>query len=101
MFVSVTTADTTGEPATNAKVVAEEMERWLVDLEGYEGFLMLTQPGKSIGLVFWASAEVAERQSAVRTQFRERMLGIAGVTITSVEGYEVAFSHLDPKLVGE
>jgi hypothetical protein len=28
------------------------------------------------------------------------MLAIAGVTIESVEGYDVAFSHLDPQLVG-
>lgn len=76
------------------------MERWLVDLEGFRGFMMLTQPGKAVGLVFWESREIAERHSAVRAQFRERMLAIAGVTIESVEGYDVVFSHLDPKLVG-
>lgn len=100
MFVSITTTTTEGEPVANAAIVAEEMERWLVGLEGFKGFLMLTQPGKALGLVFWESRELAERQSAVRAQFRERMLAIAGVTIESVEGYDVAFSHLDPQLAG-
>ncbi|MGZ8637003.1 MAG: hypothetical protein ACXWZ1_07390 [Gaiellaceae bacterium] len=94
MFVSVTRTDTAGQNAETAALVGEEMERWLRDLDGFEGFLLLTRPGESIGLVFWASEAVAERQSAVRAEFRDRMLSIAGARIESVDGYEVAFSRL-------
>lgn len=66
--------------------VGEEMERWLRGLEGFEGFRLLTRPGETLGVAFWASREVAQRQDAVRTEFRERMLSIVGVTIQSVEG---------------
>jgi hypothetical protein len=84
------------EPLENAAIVAEEMERWLGELEGYRGFLMLSRPGQALGLVFWESKEVAERYAVSRSQFRERMLSIAGVTIENVEGYEVVYSRLDP-----
>ena len=100
MFVSITTTSAEGPPVADAAAVAEEMERWLVDLEGFKGFLMLTQPGRALGLVFWESRELAERHGAIRAEFRERMLAIAGVTIESVEGYEIAYSHLDPQLIG-
>ena len=94
MFVSLTSADIGDEPLENAAIVAEEMERWLGELEGYEGFLMLSRPGRALGLVFWESREIAEGYAASRSQFRERMLSIAGVTIENVEGYEVVYSRL-------
>lgn len=96
MFVSLTSADIGDEPLENAAIVAEEMERWLGELEGYQGFLMLSRPGTALGLVFWESKEVAERYAVSRSQFRERMLSIAGVTIENVEGYEVVYSRLGP-----
>ena len=97
MYVTVTTADTTGEPIENAPVVAEEMERWLRDTDGFEGFLLLAREGKAVGLAFWTSKEVAQRHDAARTQFRERMLAIAGVQIEEVVDYEVAFARLGPR----
>ena len=99
MFVTVTTADTTGEPIENASVVGEEMDRWLRDADGFEGFLLLATEGKAVGLAFWASREVAERHSHARTQFRERMLSIAGVQIEEVVDYEVAFARFGPGLI--
>ena len=81
MFVTVTTVDTAGEPIETAPIVAEEMERWLRDAKGFEGFLLLAGEGKAIGLSFWESRETAERHRVARTQFRERMLSIAGVRI--------------------
>ena len=36
MYVSLTSADIGDEPLENAAIVAEEMERWLGELEGYE-----------------------------------------------------------------
>lgn len=96
MFVSLTSADIGDEPLENAAIVAEEMERWLGEMEGYQGFLMLSRPGTALGLVFWESKEVAERYAVSRSQFRERMLSIAGVKIENVEGYEVVYSRLGP-----
>ncbi|MGH3070906.1 MAG: hypothetical protein ACRDNB_01390 [Gaiellaceae bacterium] len=99
MFVTVTTADTAGQSMENAPIVAEEMERWLRETEGFEGFIMLAGEEKAVGLAFWESREVAERHNHARTQFRERMLSIAGVTIEDVVDYEVAFARLGPKLI--
>jgi heme-degrading monooxygenase HmoA len=98
VFVSLTTADTSGQPSENAKAVAQEMERWLRETEGYEGFMLLAGDERALGLVFWESREVAERHAEARKQFRERMLGIAGVTIEDVVGYEVVYASLGPRL---
>ena len=99
MYVTLTTADTMGEPSENAAIVAEELERWLRETDGFEGFLMLTDHGKAVGLAFWTDREAAERHNFARTQFRERMLSIAGVRIESVENYEVAFARFGPGLI--
>lgn len=99
MFVTATSADTAGEPIENARVVAEEMERWLLEMEGFEGFLMLVREGRALGLTFWASRDVAERHSHTRTQFRERMLTVAGVRIDEVVDYELAFARFGQGLI--
>lgn len=99
MHVTVTTTDITGETTGDATVVGEEMERWLRDAEGFEGFLLLASETKAVGLAFWASREVAERNSHARTQFRERILSIAGAQIEDVVDYQVAFARLGPGLV--
>jgi hypothetical protein len=99
MHVTVTTTDITGETIGDAAVVGEEMERWLREAEGFEGFLLLASDTKAVGLAFWASREVAERNNHARTQFRERILSIAGAQIEDVVDYEVAFARLGPGLV--
>ena len=99
MYVTVTTADITGQPIEDAPVVAEEMERWLREAKGFEGFLMLAGEEKAIGLAFWASRELAERHRVARTQFRERMLSIAGVRIEGVADYDVVFARFRPGLL--
>jgi hypothetical protein len=83
------------------RMVAEEMERWLSDLEGFEGFLLLASEDNGIGIAiaFWTSREVAERYSALRAQFRGRILSLAGVEIEDVVGYELAFARLGPGLL--
>lgn len=98
MYVTLTTADTTGASIEDASVVGEEMARWLRDTDGFEGFLLLAGEQKAVGLAFWASREVAEQHNHARAQFRERMLSIAGVQIEDVVDYEVAFAHLGPGL---
>ena len=98
MYVTVTRAKTSDQPPENATIVAEEMERWLSDLEGFEGFLMLSREGTSIGLTFWASREAAERNSPLRDRFRERMLALARVELEEVVDYEVTHSSLSDRL---
>ena len=94
MHVTVTTTDITGETIGDATIVGEEMDRWLREAEGFEGFLLLASETKAVGLAFWASREVAERNNHARTQFRERILSIAGAQIEDVVDYEVAFARL-------
>ena len=94
MYVTMTTADITGERPEDAAVVAEEMERWLRETDGFRGFMMLAREGRAVGLSFWESREAAERQDYSRSQFRERMLAVANVRIEDVVDYEVVFSSL-------
>ena len=98
MYVTVTSAKTADQPLENATIVAEEMVRWLRDIDGFEGFLMLSQEGRTLGLSFWESREAAERHRVARTQFRERMLSIADVQIEESSDFEVTFADLGPRL---
>lgn len=95
MYVSITTTDTSGAPEEGSRIVGEEMDGWLRELDGYRGLVLLAQPGVTLGLAFWESKEAAERWASVRGEFRERMLGIAGARIESVDGYDVAFARVD------
>jgi hypothetical protein len=89
------TRDSTGDqPISNATIVGEEMHRWLQDLEGFAGFLMLSREGTSLGFTFWESSEVAERYRASRDEFRQRMTGVAGVEIEEIVDYQVMFAQL-------
>jgi hypothetical protein len=94
VFVTITTADTAGEPIETAPIVAEEMDRWLRDTDGFEGFVLLAGEEKAIGLAFWESRETAEHNRVARAEFRERILSIAGVRIEQVADYEVVFARL-------
>ncbi len=98
MFVTLTRVKTSDQPVENATIVAEEMERWLCDLQGFEGFVVLSGDDTSIGLTFWDSREVAERYAAIRSEFRERMLKIAGVEIEEVVDYHVAYAKLSDRV---
>ena len=98
MYVSLTRATIEDQPVENAAIVAEEMVRWLRDIEGFDGFLMLTGEGSAIGLTFWESREVAARHQVARGQFIERMLTIAGVEIAERADFEVAFAEVGPLL---
>jgi hypothetical protein len=100
VFVTVTTADTTGEPIEHAAIVAEELDRWLRDADGFVGFMMITRASKAIGLAFWESREAAERHRVARSQFRERILSIAGVRIEEILDYDVAFARFRAGAIG-
>jgi hypothetical protein len=95
MFVSITRCDTRDSPVEEGPIIGEEMDGWLRGLDGYRGLVVLTREGEALGLAFWESEEAAERHGAARAEFRERMLAIAGVTIESVDGFDVAFSRVE------
>jgi hypothetical protein len=96
-IVRVTTGD---QDISRATIVGEEMLRWLRDLDGFVGSMMLSREGTTLSLTFWESAEVAERQRAVREEFRERITAVAGVELQEVEELEVTFAHLPALMVG-
>lgn len=95
MHVSITRVSTTGEQSiADATIVAEEMTRWLDDLEGFEGFLMLSRQGTTLGLAFWESRAAADRHRVTRLEFIERITSVAGVEVEEIVDYEVAFARL-------
>jgi hypothetical protein len=87
----MTTVATGDEPAENAAIVGEEMLGWLRDVDGFKGLLILYQPGKTVGLTFWESREIADRLLPLRMEFLERMMSVANVRVESVEGFDVAY----------
>jgi hypothetical protein len=100
VHVTLTRVSTGDQPIATATIVGEEMHRWLRDLEGFEGFLMLSREGETLGLTFLQSAAIAERYRASRDEFRERMTGVVGVKIEEVLDYEVTFAELRALMVG-
>jgi hypothetical protein len=100
VFVSLTRVKTSDQPIENATIVGEEMERWLREIEGFDGFLMLSREGTSIGLTFWKSREVAEQHRVARMQFIDRMLSAADVQIEEIVDYDVTFAHVGPLTIG-
>jgi hypothetical protein len=98
VYVSLTRVSTADQPITNATMVAEEMMRWFRETEGFEGLLMISREGTTLGLTFWENPEVAERQRFARMQFRDRMTSAAGVQVEETVDYEVMFAHLEPGL---
>jgi hypothetical protein len=96
VFVSMTRVSTSDEPLENAAIVAEGIQAWLREIEGFHGMVMLSRPGTSIGLTFWESREVAEHHRVARMQFLERVLSVASVQVEEILDYEVTFAHLGP-----
>ena len=100
MFVSCTRVKTSDQPIENATIVGEEMERWLREIDGFEGFLILSREGSSLGLTFWQSRDVAERHRVARMEFIERITSIAGLEVEEIEEYELTFAELSPLVTG-
>jgi hypothetical protein len=98
VYVSYTRVNTTDQPVENAAIVAEEMVRWLREIEGFDGFLMLSREGTTLGLTFWESREVAERHRVARMQFLNRMTSVADVEIEETTDFEVVFADIGPRL---
>jgi hypothetical protein len=100
MHLSLTRVTTGDQPLENATIVGEELARWLRDIDGFEGIVMLSRPGTTLGLTFWRSREIAESHHAARMQFIERMTSVAQVQIEEIVDYEVMFAELGPRLAG-
>jgi len=96
MFVSCTRVRTGEEPIENATIVSEEMHSWLREIDGFEGLIVLSRPGSTIGLTFWKSRHVAERHRAARMEFLERMTSVANVEVEEVLDYDITFAALEP-----
>jgi heme-degrading monooxygenase HmoA len=90
------TRDLLGQPLEFATMAGEEMHRWLEQIDGFEGLLMLSneEDGTTLVLSFWQSAEVAEEHQAARTRLRERITGTVNVEVEATNDYEVTFAHL-------
>ena len=100
MYVSLTRVRTSDQPIENATLVAEEMTRWLRDIEGYEGMLMLSRPGTTLGLTFWESREIADRYRVPRMEFVQRMTSVVEVEIEEIVDYELTFAELGALTTG-
>jgi hypothetical protein len=98
VYVSLTRVKTSDQPIENATIVGEEMLRWFREMEGFEGLLMLSKEGTTLGLTFWESREVAERHRVARMRFRDRMTSAAGVEVEETVDYEVTFANLGPRV---
>jgi heme-degrading monooxygenase HmoA len=96
VYVSVTRVKTAEQPIENATIVAEEMQQWLREIEGFQGFLMLSRPGTTLGLSFWESREAAERHRLARRQFIERITAAARVEIEEQVDYDVTYADVGP-----
>jgi len=101
VHVSLTRVTTSDQPIENATIVAEEMHRWLRDIEGFQGMLMLSREGTTLGLTFWESEEVAERHRVPRMEFLRRMTSVANVQIEEIVDYKLMFAHLGPLLTDQ
>jgi hypothetical protein len=94
VYVSLTRVSTSDEPIATATIVGEEMTRWLREIDGFEGFLMLSREGTTLGLTFWQSREVADRHRVARMQFLDRITAIVGVQLEEIVEYELTFANL-------
>jgi hypothetical protein len=98
VYVTMNRVSTSDESPGDAGIVGEGLEDWLREVEGFEGLIMLSRPGTSIGLTFWESREVAEKYRPLRMQFLDKVLSAAGVELEESLDFEVTFAQLSPRL---
>jgi heme-degrading monooxygenase HmoA len=97
VHVTVTkTKDELGQPLEVATIAGEEMVRWLRDIDGFEGLLMLSNfdEGTTLVLSFWESREVAEEHREARARLRERVTATVNVEIQETTDFQVTFADL-------
>jgi heme-degrading monooxygenase HmoA len=83
--------------AEEAVMVGETMVTWLRDVEGFEGFLMLTdeETGAVQVIALWESKEVAEHHRVARARLRELISETVGVTLGETVGFDVPYSFFN------
>src|SRR5206468_3582991 len=81
VYATITRVATGGQQLQNATIVGEEMTGWLSEMQGFQGMLMLSRDGETLGISFWASQEDMDRQGALRAEFVERIAAVAQVEI--------------------
>ncbi len=84
MYAALTrTQGSNEEPIEVATMVGEEMYRWLRDIDGFEGLLVLTnlEAGTTNVVALWESREVAERHRVAREQLRDRVTATVDVEV--------------------
>ena len=99
MYVTMNRVKTSSEPVEGAGIVGEGIEEWLREVEGFEGMLMLSREGISVGLTFWESREIADRYRQLRMQFLDKVLSVAGVELEESIDFDVTFAQLSPRLM--
>ena len=93
MFASVTTG--TGLVSKqHAKRVIDQILPRSQSLPGFKGvlFLLDEKGGKSMGIVFYESEEVARANGEARDRLRKEGTSEMGASISSLEGYEVVLA---------
>jgi hypothetical protein len=98
VYVTMNRVKTSSEPIENAAIVGEGLQDWLRDVDGFEGLLMLSREGTSVGLTFWESREVAEKYRPLRMQFLDNVLSAVGVELEESIDFKLTFAHVGPKL---
>jgi heme-degrading monooxygenase HmoA len=91
------TRPTSGSMAEEAVMVGETMVSWLRGVEGFEGFLMLTdeETGTVQVIALWESREVAEHHRVARARLRERISETVGVELGETVGFDVPYSFFN------
>ena len=98
VYVSLTRAKITDQPVEDAKIVAEEMVRWLRDIEGFDGFLMLTGESSAIGS---PSGRAVRSRLGIRSPAGSSSSACCRSRESALEeraDFEVAFADVGPLL---
>jgi hypothetical protein len=101
VYVSVTRTKGASERQSElATMAGEAMLRWLRDIDGFDGLLMITNEGAgtTLTLTFWKDKDVAERHRAARMRFRDSITAAVNVKVEETVGYDVSFVHLGQRL---
>ena len=98
MYVSLMRVNTGDQQIENATIVGEEMLTWLREIDGFEGILVFSREGTTVGLTFWENAEVAERHRVARKRFLDRITSVADLRVEEFVDFEITFAHFGPRM---
>ena len=96
MFARVTTFEGPAERLeAGVRVFREDVVPWLRDATGFRGWIVLLdrEDGRSLGLTFWATREVAEDLGASGAALRDEVAASVGAAMQTLDIYEVALAR--------